>query len=125
MYSKFNGIINTGSCVSKMSAEYKLKQFHHVRLDKEFKLDCAIWLEFLQGNLQNVVNRPMVDQLNSPVTDRAIGFYSDVSASKSLGFGAILNTKWIQGDWGEQFIVEQEPSIEFLELFALCAGVFT
>ena len=52
-------------------------------------------------------------------------FYSDASAAKQLGFGCIFNTRWIWGNWNPQFITDEEPSIEYLELFALCAGIFT
>ena len=32
--------------------------------------------------------------------------------------------KWIQGFWSKQFMVTAKPSIKYLELFALCAGLF-
>ena len=56
MYSKYAQI--TGNTEAK-----KLKQHHHVKLDKEFKSDCAVWLSFLDDatNINCVVNRPMVD----------------------------------------------------------------
>ena len=44
--------------------------------------------------------------------------------ASALGFGAILNNRWIRGDWGS-FTEECSPSIEYLELFALCTGVLT
>ena len=53
-----------------------------------------------------------------------ISFYSDASASDKLGFGCLLNSKLIQGFWEPKFI-EQKPSIEFLELFALTVGILT
>ena len=33
--------------------------------------------------------------------------------------GAVFNNMWLQGNWNANFIQEQKPSIEFLELFAL------
>ena len=71
-----------------------------------------------------MVNRPMVD-LSKYDTSTDIGFYSHASASKKLGFGAIYRDRWIRGDWTEEFITAVEPSIEFLELFALVAGLLT
>ena len=53
-----------------------------------------------------------------------IYFYSDASASGRLGFGCIFNHSWIYGKWNERFIDECDPNIEFLELYALCAGIF-
>ena len=89
-------------------------------------MDCDIWLEFLRGPLSSVVNRKMIDILcpaASSSTD--VGFYSDASASESFGFSAILGTKWLRDDWTCQFIKCAKPSIEYLKLFALCAGVIT
>ena len=39
--------------------------------------------------------------------------------------GVIFGKKWIVAKWGRDFILEQKPSIEFLELYALVAAVIT
>ena len=65
----------------------------------------------------------MIDMLGKTETSEQIAFYSDASTSKFLGFGGILNKKWIKAIWSEKFIVEKEPSIDYLELFALSAGI--
>ena len=108
---------------------FKLKPHHHVRLDREFKLDCKVWLQFLEMEgtvtLNNIVNHPMTDILSHEVTSTEICFYSDASASKLLSYGCIYNTMWIQGFWDPGFIERNKPSIEYLELFALTAGIFT
>ena len=67
----------------------------------------------------------MVDVLSPAETAEDICFFSDSSTSNNLGFGCILQDHWIKGFWGKEFMAAQNPSIEFLELFALCAGVFT
>ena len=67
----------------------------------------------------------MVNVLGTGIDARDISFYSDASASPTLGFGAILGEKWIQGNWDTCFMLKHEPSIEFLEMFALCTGVLT
>ena len=106
--------------------EFKLKPHHHVRLDQEFKVDCKVWVQFLSDNeLSTVVNRPMIDVLSPEITSEEICFYSDASTSKFLRYGCIFNTKWIRGDWEKHFIETEKPSIEYLGLFALCAGIFT
>ena len=125
MYSKFSEVINVGRHPKK-AQEFRLKQYHHVCLDAEFKEDCEIWCNFLQGDLSKVVNRPMVDLLDDVIkTSTDICFYSDASAAKDLGFGALLNTNWIQQFWGQDFVEKCNPSIEYLELYALVAGVIT
>ena len=108
------------------SFNYKYKQHYHVRIDKEFKADCQIWIDFLTGNLSEVVHRPMVDLFGQIYTSEDITFYSDASGSaKTGGYGCLLDKEWLYGSWGEDFIRQEEPSIEFLELYALCAGILT
>ena len=106
MYSKFAKFIdlkkerswNDKKCEQDHFKRYVMKWHHHMRLDMEFKLDCNIWLEFLTDcNLQNVMNRPMVDILGILETSETIGFYSDASASRNLGFCCILNSQWLWG----------------------------
>ena len=67
----------------------------------------------------------MVDLLGEKTTSNDIKFYSDASAAKRLGFGCLLNNSWIQKFWEEDFIEKKKPSIEYLELFALTAGILT
>ena len=106
-------------------ANTKLKPHHHIRLDAEFKNDCKIWLNFLNDDkLAKVVNRPMVDLSQNLLADQIV-FYSDASAREDLGFGCILNKSWIFGRWEDGFIDQYKPSIEYLELFALVAGMIT
>ena len=70
MYSKYSTVMYLpGGQVEKFKGweidalgnrtqKFKLKPHHHVRLDTEFKSDCQIWLEFLTGQLAQVVSRP-------------------------------------------------------------------
>ena len=73
----------------------------------------------------SVVNRPMVDILGSELTSRDIKFCSDASTAKNLGFSCIFDKSWFKGTWETGFIEDCEPSIEYLKLFALCAGILT
>ena len=126
MYSKFSHVMNAGiRNQNQEKPNYKLLQYHHVRIDQEFRDDCKTWLEFLTGELHKVVNRLMVDIQGMLTTSEEIKFYSDASASKKLSSGSILNDRWIQGFWGEDFITKNKPNIEYLELIALCAGILT
>ena len=116
MYAKFSG----GQGVNTKGLQ--LKPYHHVKLDAEFKQDCKIWKQFL-SDVQSVV-RPFID-LDASLQADIINFYSDASANKDFGYGAVFGDKWIFGRRERNFIQTREPSIEFLELFALCAGIFT
>ena len=53
MYTKYSGenFFN--------SKGEKLKPYHHVKLDREFKEDCKMWEIFLKDPLE--VNRPFID----------------------------------------------------------------
>ena len=131
MYAKYSGkIILPGMSKKELRGKankFHLKSYHHVRLDAEFKADCLIWLQFLdqQASWADGVNKPMLDILSPDVTSTDINFYSDASASSKLGFGCLLDSKWLRGDWDAEFIERYQPSIEYLELFALCSGIFT
>ena len=125
MYSKYVGLVDTKSTSTMVARRYVAKPFHHVRLDKEFKNDSKIWLECLTNeHLEQVVNRQMVDFTTIRMA-KQIKFFSDASAGFELGYGCILNKRWIFGHWQKDFIKSQKPSIEYLELFALCAGILT
>ena len=119
MYSKYSEVMDPNSVKG-----HKLQKYHHVRLDAEFKFDCHVWLEFLKSDSVAVVNRPMVD-LFTTVDSQVLRFYSDVSANQRLGFGCIFDQEWIFQQWENGFVSDKKPSIEYLELFALCAGIFT
>ena len=128
MYAKYSHITNVhcNDDARRLGKFPKLKQHHHIHLDREFKADCQVWIRFLSGDLQKVVCRPMVDLLGS--VSEEITFYSDSSTAKHLGFGCLLNNRWIQGFWNQgfpDFIQTQDPSIEYLELYAVVAGIFT
>ena len=102
-----------------------IKPYHHVRLDREFKADCKVWLSFPKyQDTCKVVNCPMLD-LNMFMKSETLKFYSDASAVEQLGFGSVFGSKWLFGQWETELIEKYNPSIEFLELFALCAGILT
>ena len=115
MYSKF-------ALKTKSKA---LKPFHHINLDKEFKADCRTWLTFLsQENTPANIYRPMVD-LSSKLIAETLDFYTDASGSlDNGGFGCVFEQNWSWGIWGSEFMNNNEPSIEYLELAALMFGVF-
>ena len=73
----------------------------------------------------SAMNRPMIDILSPALTAQQIFFYLDASAAVHLGFGCIFNTHWFSQQWKKGFIEHCRPSIEYLELLALCAGIFT
>ena len=75
------------------------------------------------NNLLNIC-RPFIDFRATEFAD-TLDFYSDASLVKTLGYGAVFQHHWLYGVWGEDFIENNSPSIEFLELYTLCAAVLT
>ena len=69
-----------------------LKPYHHVNVDSKTKLDCKMWVEFLQDN--NSVCRPFIDFDKETWYADEINLSSDASKSETLGFGAIFNNEY-------------------------------
>ena len=113
MYAKFTGL------------DKKLKPYHHVTLDSEFKFDCDIWRIFLSNYTERAICRPMLD-MQKNLSSVELDFFSDASPGEFLGYGAIFEHHWLFGQWKPGFIKQKpQPSIEFLELYALSAAVLT
>ena len=101
-----------------------LKPYHHMSLDAEFKGDCEMWVQFLNTPESYVVCRPFVD-IDGCLDVQQLQFYTNASASAVHGgFGGTFSNQWFASKWEEGFIQEFNPCIEFLELYALCMGVF-
>ena len=105
-------------------AERKLKSYHHIKIDSELRFDCRVWWEFLSIHHLNTISRPMVD-LERTTLAREIGFATDASAREDFGFGGVFGTRWIAGVWPPGFIRRENPSIEYLELLALCVALLS
>ena len=101
-----------------------LKLHHHVNLDREFRNDCMIWLRFLNSEEIHRFCQPFMDLKG--VTDTAeVGFFTDSSTNKDLGFGGVFGSEgWFVRQWERGYIDKCHPSIEYLELFAVCVGIF-
>ena len=109
---------------SKISTKTRdLKQHHHVSLNAEFRDDCKVWILFLESNNPLLYSRPFTD-LNEKVDAEILDFYTDSTANKSLDFGGISAESWFFGKWEDGYIDTYKPNIEYLELYAVCMGVF-
>ena len=101
-----------------------LKDHHHVYLNREFILDCKMWRKFLEFQNVQGICRPFVDFYSGNKQHNVIAFYSDASRSEILGCGAVFdNQRWFAVKWPKNFIKLKQPSIEYLELYALVAGM--
>ena len=52
-----------------------------------------------------------------------ISMYSDASHAMTLGMGGVCENAWTYAQGLDNYITKYEPSIEYLELFALLATV--
>ena len=119
MYAKYANI-------KSRSTGKLLKHYHHVKLDTEFKSDCLVWLKFLENAEENrqMMCRSYVDLLSFD-SSQDIVFFLDAFKNERLGFGVYYDKQWTFGAWELGYIKKFNPSIEYLELFALCVGIFT
>lgn len=84
---------------------------HMVRISQGAKLDLLAWLEFLAH-----FNGVSVFADHAWQSNDTLQLFTDAAAS--VGFGAYFQGKWVQGHW-PPCILQQPPSIAFLELFPL------
>ena len=96
----------------------KMKSFHHVRVNNEMKQDLVMWTQFL--NDPEVYCRPFLD-FSQVITAETLDWFTD--ASGKISFGGIFEYRWFAGLWPESFLSEKEPSIEYLELYAVTLSI--
>ena len=113
---------NVWKIFQKTKEGVKLMQHHHVSLDREFKEDCKVWKHFLEEvNTNSLICRPFYDIYGFETAEQ-LDFYTD--SSGAICFGCYFDREWSFGFWNKEILRHFNPSIEFLELFALCVGVF-
>lgn len=112
MYAKFSG----------------MRQYHHIRVDRELKMDCFMWDEFLSD--QSNVARPFVD-FSEHLTATNITLTTDASLNQSMGFAGYFHHprvndgrgQWFSQSWPAGFIKKSNCSIEVAELIGSCTAV--
>ena len=97
-----------------------LKPHHHIRINSEMRLDLETWVKFLQH--PSVFSRPFMD-FTKLFTAQEIDMYSDATKNKDLGFGGYCSSSWMFGRWDPEFIEQKDPSIGYLELYAVVCVV--
>ena len=99
--------------------EKLLKPHHHIWIVKEIRNDLRVWQMFLLNPL--VYARPFMDfELLYP---EDIDFYRDASKNPDLAMGGICGEKWFIQKWDRDWIIKENPSIEYLELLAITTGI--
>ena len=113
MYEKLKIVDSKGS---------PLKPYHHVNINQQFKFDCGVWQIFLENASANQLCRPFID-LTDQLEAVHLNFATDATLNPNLGMGGIFQNRWFAQKWDKQFIIDQQPSICYLELFALVTAV--
>ena len=90
------------------------QKLHHVNLNKAALADIQWWYSFLP-----TWNKKCIIPETLKVWSSDIKLFTDAS---DLGFGAILDTAWIQGSWESK---HKKLSIDYRELFAIVAAAIT
>ena len=78
------------------------------------RADLSMWLEFLA--YPTAYCRPFMD-FSSTLDAVKLNFYTD--ASKGVGIGGYSDRDWMHGEWDPQFMDKVDPSIAYLELYAV------
>ena len=97
-----------------------LMPHHHLRINGEMKLDLQVWNLFLDN--PGIFCRPFMDF--KAIQAEEVEFYLDASGSWNKGrIGAICGKSWIMQAWDTNLMKKLNPSIEYLELYALTAAL--
>ena len=93
---------------------------HYVRICKQFKADLKLWQVFLLH--PTAYARPFID-FETIQQAKQVEVYSDASRNSLLGCGGHNGKSWFVKRWDQSFILEFQPSIAYLELYALTVGM--
>ena len=97
-----------------------LKPLHHININAEMRLDFMMWKAFIDH--PSVFSRQFID-LTSITKANEIDFYTDASRNFSLGCGGVCGNEWYALQWDRFFMQINQPSINYLELYAVLIGV--
>ena len=82
--------------------------------------DLKIWQLFLQS--PESYSRPFIDIL-SYESATTLDWYTDSAKAQGKGYGGHYDSHWFWGVWSPEFLISKDPSIEFLELYAVAISV--
>ena len=103
----------------------KLLPHHHINVNREMRQDLNMWLNFLETPI--VYSRPFMDY-STVWTPEELFWFTDASKNPKLGFGGIFGEEWFAKRWREDdefgnFVIDKDPSIQYLELYAVTVSV--
>ena len=95
-----------------------LKKHHHLKISGEMRSDLIMWNTFLTQ--PNIFSRNFFE-FDNTWTATEIDMYTD--ASTTLGCGGYHKMDWFIAEWDEDFMNTYNPSINYLELYAVTVAV--
>ena len=95
-----------------------LRPHHHVKISGEMKQDLITWYKFI--NHPSIFCRNFMD-FSKTWEPEELDFYVDASKNPLLGFGGYCERDYMVHQW--QDISHIDPSIGYLELYAITAAV--
>ena len=98
----------------------KLKRHHHIKVTQEAKLDLELWEYFLHH--PSAYSRSFMD-FSKTWKAHEVQFFTDSSKNRSLGCGGWCEKSWFTQQWVAEEITRFDPSIAYLELYAVMVGV--
>ena len=98
----------------------KLKPHHHIRINRQMKLDLQVWQIFV--NSDKIFARSFLDY-DEQITASDVGWYTDASRNAKLGCGGICLDEWYSLLWDYDFVKKYQPSIAFLELYGVAIAI--
>ena len=100
----------------------KFKPHHHMRVSQEMRLDLSMWKIFLHHH--TALSRHFLDfSEKGCINANTVDMDSDAAGNFLLGIGATCAPNWIYVQWNKDFCEKVNPSIEYLELYAVLMGV--
>ena len=95
-----------------------MKKHHHLNITGEMRADLTMWFTFL--NQPNVFSRKFFE-FDQNLTSQELEMYTD--ASTTLGCGGYHKSDWFIAEWDTSFMEKYNPSINYLELYAVTVAV--
>ena len=94
---------------------------HHLKITKELRMDLELWLHFLEH--PSVYCRPFMD-FSVVLQPKEVEIFTDASRNFRYGAGGICKNKfWFEVQWEESFMQDNQPSIDYLELYGATVAI--
>ena len=91
-----------------------------LKVGQEYRKDLQLWKKFLSHPA--VYCRSFIDFSSLHTAEHTL-FHTDASKNPKLVCGGWCNGSWFAIQWNEAFITQENPSIAYLEIYAVAVGV--